>query len=439
MRATVAAAQRRIDRAFARARRRARPAARRRARLRTRCCGPASSARPGGVAAARWPQDRRSAFTATTTSRRCCGRSRTSSSSTSKATRRARSRSAGARRRRSSTWRRMVRSFGYVAGDRPDGVHAAAPEPGRGALGGGVGTVDGGDVSSALPRDARPVAAAAGSRGRGGADRSVHQPSRRGRTARGAAEPARMGAHSACRVPGTQASGSEPDPPTRNGVDNARTRFDHETRPSGWRPSLGAWSRSRRAVPGVGARQPVGRSGRCRATRRRRPMERDASGYWELEAADVRAGDRYAYRLDGSRIAAGSRVALPAGGRARSVAGDRSARVRVDRRGVDRRVARAPDHLRAARRYLLACGHVRGAAAKLDEVARLGVTAIEIMPVAEFPGGATGATTASDLFAPSRAYGTPDELRAWSTRRTRWDSPSSSTSSTTTSGLRAPT
>ena len=57
-------------------------------------------------------------------------------------------------------------------------------------------------------------------------------------------------------------------------------------------------------------------------------------------------------------------------------------------------------------------GTFAGAAARLDEVARLGVTAIEIMPVAEFPGERNWGYDGVDLFAPSRAYGTPDDLRS---------------------------
>ena len=64
-------------------------------------------------------------------------------------------------------------------------------------------------------------------------------------------------------------------------------------------------------------------------------------------------------------------------------------------------------------------GTFAGAAARLDEVARLGVTAIEIMPVAEFPGERNWGYDGVDLFAPSRAYGTPDDLRALVDRRAR--------------------
>ena len=55
---------------------------------------------------------------------------------------------------------------------------------------------------------------------------------------------------------------------------------------------------------------------------------------------------------------------------------------------------------------------LRGATERLPYLRDLGVTAIELMPVADFAGTATGATTGVALFAPSRAYGRPDDLRA---------------------------
>ena len=41
----------------------------------------------------------------------------------------------------------------------------------------------------------------------------------------------------------------------------------------------------------------------------------------------------------------------------------------------------------------------------------LGITAIELMPVADFPGNRNWGYDGVDLFAPARCYGTPDELR----------------------------
>ena len=51
------------------------------------------------------------------------------------------------------------------------------------------------------------------------------------------------------------------------------------------------------------------------------------------------------------------------------------------------------------------------AAAQLPELARLGVTLIEMMPVAEFDGRFGWGYDGVDLFAPSHLYGRPDDLR----------------------------
>lgn len=53
------------------------------------------------------------------------------------------------------------------------------------------------------------------------------------------------------------------------------------------------------------------------------------------------------------------------------------------------------------------------AARELPELARLGITVIELMPVAEFPGRFGWGYDGVDLFAPTRLYGTPDDFRAF--------------------------
>lgn len=48
---------------------------------------------------------------------------------------------------------------------------------------------------------------------------------------------------------------------------------------------------------------------------------------------------------------------------------------------------------------------------RLDELQALGITAIELMPVADFPGDRNWGYDGVDLFAPARAYGGPEGLR----------------------------
>lgn len=56
-------------------------------------------------------------------------------------------------------------------------------------------------------------------------------------------------------------------------------------------------------------------------------------------------------------------------------------------------------------------GTFEGVTERLAELADLGVTVIELMPVADFPGSRNWGYDGVSLFAPSRIYGTPDDLR----------------------------
>ena len=56
-------------------------------------------------------------------------------------------------------------------------------------------------------------------------------------------------------------------------------------------------------------------------------------------------------------------------------------------------------------------GTFESASAQLPHLAELGVTALEVMPVCEFPGAFGWSYDGVDLFAPYHGYGTPDDLR----------------------------
>ncbi len=56
-------------------------------------------------------------------------------------------------------------------------------------------------------------------------------------------------------------------------------------------------------------------------------------------------------------------------------------------------------------------GTWEAASRELAELARLGITAVEVMPVADFAGEFGWGYDGVDLFAPSRLYGTPDDFR----------------------------
>src|SRR6185503_19647645 len=57
-------------------------------------------------------------------------------------------------------------------------------------------------------------------------------------------------------------------------------------------------------------------------------------------------------------------------------------------------------------------GTFRAAVAKLDHLVELGVTAIELMPVADFPGRRNWGYDGVCLFAPDSVYGRPEDLKA---------------------------
>ena len=111
------------------------------------------------------------------------------------------------------------------------------------------------------------------------------------------------------------------------------------------------------------------------------------------------------------------RVAVPRSRRRASSPTGRTARrrsstlrVRVDRRATG---AACPPRARSSTRCTSARSRPRGRGRRPPRAAGAGRSAsppIEVMPVAEFPAGSAGATTGVFLFAPTRLYGTPDDL-----------------------------
>src|SRR5947209_866710 len=56
-------------------------------------------------------------------------------------------------------------------------------------------------------------------------------------------------------------------------------------------------------------------------------------------------------------------------------------------------------------------GTWQAAARQLAELARIGITVVEMMPVSDFPGKFGWGYDGVDFFAPTHQYGTPDDLR----------------------------
>ena len=222
---------------------------------------------------------------------------------------------------------------------------------------------------------------------------------------------------------------AEPDAAAARAASCSRARNDRARS----RRSARCPSRAARAS-GLGAACGARRGRRRRAQRTRcRPA---AHGYHAAIVAGVGAGARYRYRLDGGDGARRPGVALAARGRARPVRGRRPATFAWTDADVARPAARAttsstsctsarsPPRARSTRSI-----------PRLDGCATLGVTAIELMPVAQFPGarnwgydGVFPCAAQDTLRRPRRPAAAGRRRHARGPRR------SCSTSSTTTSG-----
>ena len=140
-------------------------------------------------------------------------------------------------------------------------------------------------------------------------------------------------------------------------------------------------------------------------------LTRSLDGTFSAVLRDVGAGDRYRYRLDNDRV-------LP----------DPASRFQPEgvhgpSQVVDPRSFHWTDGSWAGLDlgdlvfYELHVGTFSpegtfdGATARLAALAVLGITAVELMPVADFPGSRNWGYDGVALFAPARCYGTPDDLR----------------------------
>jgi maltooligosyltrehalose trehalohydrolase len=179
----------------------------------------------------------------------------------------------------------------------------------------------------------------------------------------------------------------------------------------GWRPTIGAWPEA------GGVRFRVWAPERDRVELvihdydSAPTLERDESGYWGAHVPELPAGSLYGYRLDGQGPFPDPASRFqPRGVHGLSRVVDPGAYAWSDRGwkgiGLEELVVYelhvgtfTPEGTLAAAREKL--GYVRG----------LGVTAVELMPVADFPGNRNWGYDGVDLFAPARAYGGPDDLR----------------------------
>ena len=143
----------------------------------------------------------------------------------------------------------------------------------------------------------------------------------------------------------------------------------------------------------------------------RYPMTRDDAGWWVADHL-ARAGDAYLFVVDGRPLPDPRSREQPAGVRGPSRVVDHDAFHWTDSEwnGFD---------LAAAIVYELHIGTFTpegtfsAAIDRLDHLASLGVNAVELMPVAEFPGTYGWGYDGVALYAPHHAYGGPEELKAF--------------------------
>ncbi len=149
------------------------------------------------------------------------------------------------------------------------------------------------------------------------------------------------------------------------------------------------------------------------------PLARDTDGFFSGVIDDVRPGTRYWYRLDGDRLRPDpvSRF-QPDGPHGPSQVVDPAAFAWSDA-GWEGLAREGQVIYEMHVGTFTPEGTWRAAARQLDMLADLGVTTIEMMPVADFPGRFGWGYDGVNLYAPTRLYGTPDDLRAFVDRAHR--------------------
>ena len=150
------------------------------------------------------------------------------------------------------------------------------------------------------------------------------------------------------------------------------------------------------------------------------PLAPEADGYFSGEVVGAAAGTSYRYRLDGG----GPLLPDPAS-RFQPDGPHGSSRV-IDPSAFAWSDARWPGLTLAGQVFyelhvgtFTAEGTWEAAIRELPALAALGVTAIELMPVAEFPGRFGWGYDGVDLYAPTRLYGEPDAFRRFVDRAHR--------------------
>jgi len=145
--------------------------------------------------------------------------------------------------------------------------------------------------------------------------------------------------------------------------------------------------------------------------RRAEAMARAADGMYEVTVPDVQPGTRYQYRLDGQRYRPDPASRFqPDGVHGPSAVVDPEAFAWTDRSFRGHPLADLVFYELHVGTFT-AAGTFEGAISHLGRLVDLGVTAVELMPIAEFPGSRNWGYDGVHLFAPQSTYGGPTGLR----------------------------
>ena len=143
------------------------------------------------------------------------------------------------------------------------------------------------------------------------------------------------------------------------------------------------------------------------------PLTPEGNGYFSGFVANVDAGTRYRFRLDGGAAYPDPASRFqPDGPHGPSMIVDPAAFTWSDAAWAGVRIEGQVVYELHIGTFTPA-GTFRAAIEKLPLLAELGVTMLEVMPVADFAGRFGWGYDGVNLFAPSRLYGTPDDFRAF--------------------------
>ena len=137
----------------------------------------------------------------------------------------------------------------------------------------------------------------------------------------------------------------------------------------------------------------------------------EPGGYWSGIDPQGQAGDRYKYRFDGNDWPDPASRFNPEGVHGPAQVIDPRDYYWRDERWVPPKVSALVIYELHIGTFTLE-GSFRSAVERLDYLVDLGVTALEIMPVADFPGNRNWGYDGVSLYAPARVYGGPDDFRA---------------------------